>query len=210
MIAQLMQNRRSIRKFKPEKLDHALIHELIEMAATAPSASNHQPWRFFIVENPNTIDAMSDAVQTAIDTIVTSIEPQYMENFTKYGDYFTRFNQAPTVIVPAFRELQVLSNMIDGEIAEELKRNIFTMEFNSGLVSTALAVQNLLLYAHSKGLGASCMTGPMVAMKQIKTLLEIPGAWQIACFIPIGYPDEDPPLNPRKSAQSVIRWVDHE
>ena len=210
MIEQLMQSRRSVRKFKPDKLDRALLHELIELVVTVLSVSNHQPWRFFIVEHPDTIKAMSEAVQTAIDKIVQSIEPQYLENFRNYGDYFTRFDQAPAVIVPAFRELQVLSNMLGREIDGELSRNIFTMEFNSGLVSTALAIQNLLLYAHSKGLGASCMTGPMVALQQIKTLLGIPASWQIACFIPIGYPDENPASKPRKPADSVIRWVNGE
>ena len=37
------------------------------------------------------------------------------------------------------------------------------MERDSGLIGTSLALQNLLLAAHAAGLGASGMTGPLVA-----------------------------------------------
>jgi len=129
-----------------------------------------------------------------------------MDAFRAYGNYFVRFQDAPVVIVPAFRELEVLSNLVDEKLAMEDRERIAAMEFNSGLISTSLAVQNLMLFAHSIGLGTSCMSGPLLAADDLKRLLGIPSSWRIAALIPTGYPDEAPTAPARKPADAVIRW----
>jgi nitroreductase len=207
MILPLLQSRRSIRRFKRERPQRALIESLIEAAVLAPSASNKQPWRFFIVDDAATIERMAQAVQSAVDRIVAHIEPQYMETFRVYGNYFVRFRDAPVVIVPAYRELVVLSNLVDAHTAQDDVQRIRAMELNSGLISTSLAVQNLMLYAHSIGLGSSSMTGPLLARDELKAILGVPESWHLAAVIPVGYPDEEPQPVPRKPVDAVIRWV---
>ena len=209
MIGKIMQTRRSVREFTAQKPEAALIEELIEYAITAPSASNHQPWRFYIVDDGNIISRMAEVVQQAIDQICQELDETFLQAFKQYGDYFVRFKNAPVVIVPVYKPLRILSHLLhDRACARE--SFIEQLEWNSGIVSTSLAIQNLLLYAHSKGLGASCMTGPLLAADELKTLLKITGGWDITCLIPIGYTDEAPEVKPRKSAQSVIRWVSSE
>ena len=44
--------RRSIRKFTQEPVDRAIIQSLLERAVLAPSASNLQPWKFVVVDDP--------------------------------------------------------------------------------------------------------------------------------------------------------------
>jgi nitroreductase len=78
------------------------------------------------------------------------------------------------------------------------------------LISTSLALQNLMLYAHSVGLGSSCMTGPLVAAGAIKHLLDIPQSWHVAACVPVGYPAEAPQPVGRKSVDTVVRWIDKE
>jgi coenzyme F420-0:L-glutamate ligase/coenzyme F420-1:gamma-L-glutamate ligase len=80
------------------------------------------------------------------------------------------------------------------------------MERDSGLIGTSMAMQNLLLAAHAAGLGASGMTGPLVAADGIREILQIPPAWHIAALVPIGYPAEEP-VPERKSVDHVTRWV---
>ena len=60
------------------------------------------------------------------------------------------------------------------------------MEHTSGVVSTALAVENLLLTAHALGLGASGMTGPLLATDQLAELLHVPPSWHFVAVIPVG------------------------
>jgi nitroreductase len=203
-------SRRSVRAFKKEHPGRKRIEELIEMAITAPSASNKQPWRFFITDGRVTIDRMAEAVSASLREILKHIEPQYTEAFESYGDYFIRFTGAPVVIAAAFREITVLSNLAGESLPNHYFDEIRKMEYSSGLTSTSLAIQNLLLYAHSVGLGTSCMTGPLIAAEQLKMILKIPALWDIAALIAVGTPDEIPANTSRKKAGSVIRWIDHE
>ena len=202
--------RRSIRRYGADKPARELIERLLEMAVHAPSASNKQPWRFFVVNERATIERMAQAVEAAVARIASHIEPRFGEAFRAYGDYFVRFREAPVVIVPAFRELVVLSSLVDAATSAADRETIRIMEFNSGLISTSLALQNLMLYAHAIGLGSSCMTGPLVAAGEIKALLGIPESWHIAACVPVGYPAEAPQPVGRKSVDTVVRWVGEE
>ena len=206
-LKEAMITRRSVRRFKTEALSAGQVEELIEMAVTAPSASNKQPWRFFVTDERSIIDRMAEEVQQAVDRIVQHVPSDYMEILQAYGSYFVRFRAAPVVVVAVYRELVVLSNLVDDEIGQEDTRRIAEMEAQSGLASTAMAVQNLLLYAHSIELGASCMSGPLVAEDKIRSIMGIPESWRIAVLVPIGYPDEDPEPVGRKPTAAVMRWV---
>jgi len=206
MIEEILRARRSIRRYKPEAPPRDVIEKLIEMAVLAPSASNKQPWRFFVVTERATLERMARAVEEAVDRIAAHVRPEFEQAFRNYGGYFVRFREAPVVIVPVFRSLEVLSNLVDDALAADDRARIASMEFNSGIISTALAVENLMLYAHSIGLGTSCMTGPLVAADELKRVLEVPESWSIAALVPAGYPDETPEGPARKSAETVIRW----
>lgn len=207
MIYNLMKTRRSVRRFRPEAPGREILERLIEAAVTAPSASNKQPWRFLIVTSREVIGRLAAAVREATDRIASHVEEDCREGFVAYGDYFSRFESAPVVIVPLYRDLTLLSNMIDDGIGREDRERISLMETNSGIIGAALAMQNLLLMAHSLGLGASGMTGPLVALGRLREILEVPGSWQVAAFIPVGFPGETPPPTPRKPIDKVIRWI---
>jgi nitroreductase len=206
LIEDAIRSRRSVRRYKPDKPPRELLEKLLEMAACAPSASNKQPWRFFVAEDAPTIGRMADAVQAAVERIGRHVAPQFADAWRAYGDYFVRFREAPVVIVPTFRELVVLSNLVDEATGAADRETIGMMEFNSGLISTSLAIQNLMLYAHAAGLGSSCMTGPLVAVGEIKAILRIPQSWRIAACVPVGYPAEAPQPVGRKAVSAVARW----
>ena len=207
-IYQLMQSRRSVRRFRRDMPDRELIEKLIAAAVTAPSASNKQPWRFLVVANAEVRTRLATAVRGAVERVAAHIEPDFENSFRAYGDYFVRFEDAPVVIVPLFRPLTLLSNMVDGELSAESRHAIGVMERNSGIVSTSLAIQNLLLMAQELGLGASGMTGPLVALGAVREILGVPPSWEVAAFIPIGFADEKPAPKPRKAVERVVRWID--
>ncbi len=208
MIYEVMNSRRSIRKFQQEIPSRDVIERLIEAAITAPSASNKQPWRFLILTNNDTKKRLADAVRAAVNRIAAHIEPDFEKSFRAYGDYFTRFEEAPVVIIPLYRPMTLLSNMLDDDLSKQDKNGITHMENNSGLISTSLAMQNLLLMAHELGLGASGMTGPLVAQDSIRDILALPASWEVVAFVPVGFPAEAPDPKPRKSIEAVTRWLD--
>jgi nitroreductase len=208
MIFECMQSRRSIRKFLPKMPERALLERLIAAAVTAPSASNKQPWRFLVITNPDLKNRMASAVRVAIDRVAAHIEPQFEEAFRAYGNYFTRFEDAPVAIVPLYRPLTLLSSMVGPDLSPEDQQNITCMEQQSGIVSASLAMENILLMAHDVGLGASGLTGPLIAMNALRELLTVPGGWNIVALIAVGYPDEQPAAPARKLPDDVTRWMD--
>ena len=206
-LLELIRERRSIRSFKPEPVARETILALLEAAVAAPSASNKQPWRFFVVESRESIARMAAAVREAIARIQGHIPESSQDAFRAYGDYFTRFEHAPAVIVPIHRALHVLSNLVDGGLAEADRAAVHAMEAQCGLIGTSLALENLLLMAHDLGLGASGMTGPLVAEPALRAILEVPTGWGIVALVPIGWPDEQPAAPGRKPVDKVVRWL---
>jgi nitroreductase len=206
-IYEAMRERRSVRQFKPDPVSREVVTSLIEAAITAPSASNKQPWRFLVVEDRARIARMADAVREATALVSAHIPEASQPAFRAYGDYFTRFENAPAVIVPIHRAMSVLSNLVDDALDGGTRSTIRHMEEQSGLVGTSLALMNLLLMAHALGLGASGMTGPLLAEPALRSILEVPDGWGIVALVPIGWPAEDPASTDRKPVDKVVRWL---
>jgi len=207
MLIELMQSRRNIRKFQPQVPERSVIEALLAAAVTAPSASNKQPWRFLVVANPEVKATMAAKVKAAVERVALHIDSQFNSAFRAYGDYFTRFDTAPVVIVALYRPLTLLSNMVGANLNSADRANIICMEERSGIVSTSLAIQNLLLMAHELGLGASGLTGPLIALDDLKSILSLPSGWDIAALIAVGYPAEKPAAPTRRSPAEVTRWI---
>jgi nitroreductase len=151
---------------------------------------------------------MAAAVRTAVERIAGAVEPAFEPSFRAYGDYFTRFDHAPVVIVAAHRALTILSNLTGERLTGEDRERIARMERDSGLIGTSLALQNLLLAAHAAGLGASGMTGPLVAADALRAIVGVPPSWEIAALVPLGYPDEAPAPTSRKRVDQIAHWID--
>ncbi len=60
-IAEALKNRRSYRDFAAQPVEASEIAEILELVATAPSAWNLQPWRFVLITDPETKEALQGA-----------------------------------------------------------------------------------------------------------------------------------------------------
>jgi nitroreductase len=75
-------------------------------------------------------------------------------------------------------------------------------ETNWSYVDIGAAVQNMLLYAHSKGYGC-CPIGSFV-VEAVKELLELPAQLEPVLFMTVGYPDEEPSATTRLPLEELI------
>jgi F420 biosynthesis protein FbiB-like protein len=73
--------------------------------------------------------------------------------------------------------------------------------------STAMAGQNLLLAAHSLGLGACWMCAPLFCPDTVRQALALPADWIPQGLISIGYPAEEK-VKTRRPLESYLRFVD--
>ena len=56
---EVIANRRSIRKYKPEQITDKELQQIMEAAILAPSARNQQKWHFTVVQKREIIDEMA-------------------------------------------------------------------------------------------------------------------------------------------------------
>lgn len=59
---QFLTGRRSIRTFKPKTVDTPVLEKLIQVAGSAPSAKNKQPWHWTVVQNPDEVRRLAGRV----------------------------------------------------------------------------------------------------------------------------------------------------
>lgn len=66
-MIQEIENRRSIRKYKADKINKELIEDMIYSATLAPSAKNRQPWKFIVYqgkEKEKLVDVMLQGINS--------------------------------------------------------------------------------------------------------------------------------------------------
>jgi nitroreductase len=173
-IMHAIHNRRSIRKFKEAPVKPYAIEVVIDAARWAPSWTNSQCWRFVVVTQPELKEQL----------IIT------MGN--NRGANGAR--QAPVLII------------VCAEIGKsgwykgvQSTHNNFWHVFD-----VALCMQNLVLAAHSLGLG-TCIIGYFDAEK-VGRLIKMPTGFEVIAMTPLGYPDETPEPPRRKDLESLLYY----
>ncbi len=61
MVLEVIQNRRSIRKYTDQPVTEEQIREILEAAFWAPTAVNRQEWRFVVVTNREKLSELAEA-----------------------------------------------------------------------------------------------------------------------------------------------------
>lgn len=72
--------------------------------------------------------------------------------------------------------------------------------------SVAAAVTTILLVFHQMGLGAAWLAAPLMAKKEIETILKITKDFSLVCLVAVGYPDEFPQKD-RKPVDEVLEFI---
>jgi nitroreductase len=126
---QLVQNRRSIRRYLDKPVEREKILTCIEAARLAPSADNVQPWRFLIIDDPELKGRLAAEVFSGIYSI-------------------SRFARNAPIIIVVLARLDIIANRIGKQI-----QNIHYY-----LIDIGIAGEHLVLQAQELGLG-TCWIG---------------------------------------------------
>jgi len=211
-LANLIQTRRSIRRWQEKTVPEDVLIKAIELATWAPNGGNNQTWRFYVIENRNTINAIADAVEASAK--VMAVWPEA----AKFGDEPARwakgagnFRSAPAAIAITAAKYQSLADkLLEARLTKDPQANQYREWRNSAdsrVQSVASAIAYLLLILHQMGLGATWMTGPLQAKGDIEKILKIPSTTDLVAFIPLGYPAESPTGKGRKPVKEVVEIV---
>lgn len=186
-IYELVRQRRSIRKYKPDPIPREIVERVLEAATWAPSGKNLQNWRFFVLQGEYRDQAL-EVTKKAWDNIRPVLERRLKPSLYQFTErFFYTLGDAP-IIIFAYNQPN----------PEEKNQ--------TSLGSVYMAVENLLLAAQAEGLGTCAMGSPLEVREEVDELLGVTGTeLQLVCGITLGYPDHEPPAAPRQLDRIV--WL---
>jgi len=195
-----IRNRRSVKKFSSRKVPGNILRRVLEAAIWAPSAHNVQPWRFVVINDCNLKQSLAKSMadEWAKDLARDGVSPNVSKGLVEASK--ERFVQAPVLIIASL-------TMEEMDKYPDEKRQEF--EHLMATQSLAASVQNILLVAHSEGLGSCWFCAPLFCQDVVRKVLGIPLDVEPQALITIGYPSERPDPPPRKPLEEVVfrdRW----
>jgi nitroreductase len=195
-LVRLMRSRRSCRNYHPRPIDRAVLEDLVKIGITAPSGTNSQKWTFTILPARAAVMEVSARIAGFYRRMNQMARKTWLRRLLKlagknrldhyYREYYTSVKEAleeweKTGRDPLFHGAPAAILVGSGPGA------------SCPMEDALLATQNILLGAHSLGLG-TCLIGFAVAALQndpsIARLLNIPENEKIYSVIALGYPDE--------------------
>ncbi len=186
-VLQTLRARRSVARVTPERPPRSAIECVIEAAGWAPNHHRSEPWRFFVLAG-RARDELGDVLaSSAAGRLTASDGPEATALIERAR---RKPQRAPVIIVvAAVPSLDVRVHEIE-EVA-----------------ATAAAVQNMLLAAHSLGLGAMWRTGQPAYDPAVKRFLGLPEGAHILAFVYVGYPDMPPSSERERHALHRATWL---
>ena len=219
--------RQSVRQFLPKAVPRALIEHLLSLASRAPSGTNTQPWRAYVLQG-NSLSSLVSQVCTVHDAIARN--PALAADYREAYDYYPEQWVSP--YIERRREngwgLYGLLGITKGDKAAmhaQQQRNfrffdapvglMFTLDRVMGrgsLVDYGMFMQSLMVAARGHGLD----TCPQAAWNGFaKIILPHIGAGEgemLVCGMSLGYSDPAALVNtfrtPRVPMTELTTWLD--
>jgi coenzyme F420-0:L-glutamate ligase / coenzyme F420-1:gamma-L-glutamate ligase len=193
-VTEAIQKRRSIREYQSRSVPYSAVKEILDGARCAPSAHNAQPWRFVVISDINAKQVLAEAMAAAWlrDLERDGVPAKSRTELVKKSK--ERISQVPVLIMACL----TLENMVKFP-DEERRRN----ERDLAIQSLAAAMQNMLLTAYLKGLGACWYCSPIFCKTAVQDALKLPLGIEPQGLMTIGYPAETPKVMQRKPLHEI-------
>lgn len=225
-VDEAIRTRMSVRAFTTQSVEPALIREILELAARAPSGTNTQPWHVYVLQGASR-DTLVQKVCAAHDAL--RADPSLAAEYREAYDYYPERWVSP--YIDRRREngwgLYGLLGIGKGDkdqMHAQHQRNfrffdapvglMFTVDRVMGrgsLLDYGMFLQNLMLAARARGLH----TCPQAAWNGFaKIILPHIGAGpdeMLVCGMALGYADPTAIVNtfhtPRVPLEDYTRWL---
>ncbi|MDT8861560.1 nitroreductase [Alkalihalobacillus sp. MEB130] len=186
-IKQAILTRRTIGLVKDDPIPTEWIKEILHAGTFAPNHYRTEPWRFFVLQEKarNRLgDVFAEVTKTTLE------DPTSDDSKKKLERSKSNPLRAPVIIAVG--------------VEPSTKKNVLLKEEYAAVHS---AVQNMLLTAHSLGLGAIWRTGALCYADQVRDFLGLSERGEVVAFIYLGYPNMETPQVIKSSYQEVTTWL---
>jgi nitroreductase len=215
-LIKTIQERKSIRAFKPNPIPKEKIEAVLNLALYAPSAINLQPWEFVVVVGEER-ERLSRRLMKAYREKQISCGPDAVKPIPK--TITRRGAKTLEAMTPFFKEMGVQSDRFTNEgscnfygapvaVIICLDDSFSKAHF----VDIGVVLGYFVLAAHELGL-STCPIGLITAYEdEIKDVLNIPENKNVVIGIALGIPDQESPINRFKSyredLEQFVRWIE--
>jgi nitroreductase len=207
-LIEAIKKRRSIRKFKSDKIPKKDIYDIIQAASLAPSAHNKQMWRFIAISNQEVLKGMEKAIVGEIEELNNWPELKEIglkvKGLRAYSTFFVKAPLVFAILVKPYHSIVDEVLKLDGLKKEQAD----LLQSYVEIQSVAAAVENLLLAATEKGYGTCWMCGPLIATQALEEILQIEEPWKLMALVPLGIPNQE--LKPKlvKDINEILEFIE--
>lgn len=217
LVDNVIRTRKTVRAFRPDPVPRRQLVEILEMARTAPSTFNTQPWRVHLLTG-EAKRALSHAILQAhaantIPAFAPFPQPPPADCGARQDDFGRRYYAALDIdrADMASRARQTGRNFQFFDAPVGLIFTIDATLSKHSWLDYGLFLQNLMLAAQARGL-ATCAQVSFVRYRSIiaEQLALLPGE-TVVCGMSLGYADEQAAVNqlgmPREPLEGFTRWL---
>ena len=197
-------SRKSVRAYKKDPVPAELLEHVLDMASRAPSATNMQPWRGYVLTG-GALKRLTDAVCTAFDNEPEKHKPEYTyypdPPFEPYLSRRRKVGEAMYSLIGIAREDKVKRHRQQRQNFEFFGAPagfIFTIDRRLpcvNFIDYGAFFENLMLSAKSHGLDTCLQAFWSDYHLIIREQLSIPPEEMVLAGMAIGYADPEAPVN---------------
>jgi nitroreductase len=195
-LVQLMASRRSCRNYSEQTVDRSVLEDLVKIGTTAPSGTNCQNWTFTVFPDREAVMEFAQRIGAFFRNLNRMAEKTLMRKALKLIGKPVLDNYYREYYASAKEALQEWEQHGRDRLFHGATAVIVVASKPGGSnpkEDALLATQNILLAAHSMGLG-TCLVGFAVEAIQndsaMQRFLTIPAEETVCSVIAIGYPQE--------------------
>ena len=210
-LIEAIQNRKSIRGYKPVPVQKQILNNILQVASRAPSGVNTQPWKFTVVAG----EALEEIKFGNIKRFESGESPHPdipLESFT--GIYKER---QVDIAIQLFQLLGIAREDKEkrndwmkkgGRFFDAPAAIIISVDKSLGSERVMLAIgavaQTIALTALNYDLGTCIQDQGILYPEVVRKVTGIPESQRIAICLSIGYPDWDFPANKLESSREPV------
>jgi nitroreductase len=206
-------SRRSVRAFLPDPVDPETVKDILRVASRAPSGTNMQPWKVYVVTG-----AKKQAIADAILNSGIRAEKAKWDEYKYYPDQFFEpyYARRRAVGFALYGALGIGKRDVD-QMRAQHDRNFVFFDAPVGMIFTidrrlnqgswidhGMFLQSIMIAARGRGLHTCPQAAFAPYHNQIRPVLGIPDEEIVVCGMALGYEDATKPENGLRTERAPL------